>query len=1128
MRQRPASFRTALRAQWLCAAADRLLGLDNLSAVPALLSGFGSVLDHPAMGRFAQAATALRLLGVSAGSDIHLRQAVQDALSWEDDHRDDDDYGEPPYAIDPLRRNLPFRLRQGADAAVDAMVGILLSPLPRSTRTLALADTAGPMAVRHGGSEDGTRISVDLSGLAALPPPPSHDLGTPPRGPISVTFDELLATARSMDARDRAVPGRGPGNWEGRLQEEGGARKFEMLVPDRAAGAMVPVSTLRFEGVKHLIGLPGTGKTTIIVILLVLLDSRGYRVAVLLPSIEASLNLLGDLEHYGADVGLLVGQSPQTRIRHARKMAERLGADETRGMGRSAPGAELLGLNCALAGFDEDPEAHDGFPHLDPPCASVRQRRAGGGKAAEREMPHLCPLGSVCGRLKAPRELTSRRIWLGHVLSLDTRIGAHFSEVQARYFEAVAMASDLVIVDEADGAQAALDGKAIAALDLTGSVGSYDHVLHRDLFLPMAAGRNDATAANVQGYRATAAEFGKLNNHLVVHLQRSIKRNGTEGVLSRFRDTFVTGSNVLAELFAPDSNTRLPPARRLAEDRRLNALQAFWDGCVRGALFSRTERDDDNEYDAGRIAADLGVDPGVLVPAGGELTDRLRDWLSEPIPTVRDRLLDEAREVLFRVARPRDGYGPEERAELFRFLTEVTALVFQFLSLVPAQQAMVAEGVHRESLFQDSISEDLARVVPEALLGRLSGIRYHQEDAGGRATLRVQYVTFRGAPRVLLYRLHHLFRHDGGTAGPAVVLASATSFLEESPSYHIPVGPDIVLRRPGSDAGWRGSVYRFEPIPDPGNPSARLRFSGAPLGKRERILRQMADHYFGGESPLAVRMTRDFDPGRRVAFVVNGYEHVRWFKDHLRRAYPALAEKVIGVVDTPPVGNAGDWVTAAQVERLGAREDWSAIVFPMRSLARGVNIVFDGGPRRRDALIGTVVFLTRPHPASESLDLVAGIAGASTQAFDARELPAAGGPDGLYREWSLARRGLSSTVRRLLRFPLMASRLGPLAEPFTADIMVDVLQTIGRAMRNGCKARVVFADAAWAPGSAAGGHDDAGSSMLVRMRDILRRRLSGPDPIEREIYRALYEPFLVPLEACAGLSTSERTDDDDE
>ncbi|MDJ0388290.1 hypothetical protein QMO56_09205 [Roseomonas sp. E05] len=1102
--------------------------------MPALMSGYGSVMDRTGMADFARAAWSLRQLGVSVASDIQLRQAVLDAVTWEADARAErDDFRELPFEIDAEHRRHRFRLREGAEAEADRMAEILHAGLGLEGWGVPTADPARPMAVMEAASEGAERIQIDLADLPAPPPAPRHDFGAAPRGPISVPLDELEDVARAMDAADAAAPERPRGNWLGRLRGNAGPN-FQILAPDRAAGALPATREIRLEGLKHLIGLPGTGKSTLIILLIMWLDRRGLRTVVLLPSIESSLNLLADLRFYGADVGLLVGQSPETRIGHARKLAERLGSDDNRGFGRSAPGADLLGLNCALGGFDTDPEGHDGFPHLAPPCTAVLQRRLKRDGAPQgRETAHLCPLSGCCGRMKAPRELTSRRVWLGHVLSLDTRVSPHFSEERLRYFEAAAMAADVVIVDEADGAQQALDRKALSSLDLTGSRESYEHHLVRDLFSPVAAGRNDITATNVQNYTAAANDFGRLNRSLVTHLQEDRRINGGEGPISRFRDTFVTSHNVLTALFAPADYTVLPDADRLAEDLRHTAIQDLWDACVRSALYRRTDRDEDvseYEFELDRVAAGLARTPEEVSSAARAVTDRIRSWISEPLPTRREALLKDMRERFFVLVPPADGLAAGQAAELFRFLLGVTGVILQFLTLVPAQQAMVAEGIHREPLFRQGISDDLASSVPEALIGRLAGLSFNFDESGPRPSLRLRYVSFRGAPRILLYRLHELLRHERGGRGPAVLLASATSFLLESPTFHIPVGPDLVLRREDSGEAWRRSSYRFAPIPDPQDPSRFLRFSGAPMAQRERMLRAMVDHYAAGHPSLLERMARDFDGGgRKVALVVSSYEQVRIVKDWLRRRYPSLAPRVVGVAPEIPERSEGDWVTAAQVERLGLRDDWDALVFPMKSLSRGVNIVFERGPRRRDALIGTMIFLIRPHPATESLDLVAGMSGATSLAFDVRAFPHGAGNGSVSAEWALARRDAMRTARRLLRFPLMASRLGPLATPFTADIMVDVLQTIGRSMRNGCPSRVIFADAAWAPVSAGGrGRDKAASSMLVAMRDILRARLSDPNAVDREIYRALYEPFLYPLERCEGVSFPDGADASDE
>ena len=1133
MRTRPDGFTGNLRVQWVCAATHHFLDERTLENIPALLSGFGSCLDRPGLADFAAAAFSLRQLGVSVGSGIQLRQAVHDAAIWEEDNRRKPDYVEPPFRIDAEHPGYPFTLRPGAELEARRMADALRDSLRFAPWAIPAADPDRPMAVLEATVDGADRITIELDGTTPPALPDHHDVARPPRGPIVIPLADLEAVAARLDAIDEADPVRPRGNWQARLREADGRRKFEVLTPDRGRGVLRDTDVIRLEGLKHLIGLPGTGKTTLIVLLLLWLDQHGYRTVVLLPSIEMSLNLLGDLRFYGADVGLLVGQSPETRINHARKLAERLGADDSRGFGRTVAGADLLGLTCALAAFDTDPEGHEAFPHLSPPCVQILQRRLKqNGTLVARESKHLCPLSGACGRLKAPRELVHRNIWLGHVLSMDTRISPHFADEQIRYFEAVAMASDLVIVDEADGAQASLDGKAIASLNLTGSTDSYEHHLIEDLFSPMAAGRNNMLASNVQNYSSAASDFATLNRALVAMLQEDRLRNGAEGPMVRFKDTFVTGNNVLTALFCPPDITALPPADRVAEERRFNAIQQFWDGCLRQAMYRRTETDattDEYEFDRERVAEDLGRTPEEVDAVGLLIADRTRDWISEPLPTRRQRLMDELREATFGLIEPQPHLGRGERTELFQFLVGVTTVILRFLSLVPAQQAMVAEGIHREPLFRQGISEDLARVVPEALLGRLSGLRFHYDEAGSRPSVRLQYVTFRGAPRVLLYRLHHLLRHADRGQGPAVLLASATSFLAESPTFHIPAGPDLILRRDDGTAAWRRSRYLFAPIPDPEDPMRPLRFSGAPLHQRDRILRAMVDHYATGETPLLERMTDDFDPGRKVGLVVNSYAQVALIKDWLRRRHPALGERVIAVTDSPPERNEGDWITAAQVERIGLRDDWCALVFPMKALARGVNIVFEHGPRRRDALLGTMVFLARPHPATESLDLVAGLAGAATLKFDMDGFAPGASHGQVAAAWALARRNLNRTARRLLRFPLMASRLGPLNTPFTADIMVDVLQTIGRAMRNGCPARVIFADAAWAPTSAytERSRDNGETSMLVKMRDILRARLADPDPVDREIYRSLYEPFLHPLESCDGVRFPDGADDDE-
>lgn len=1140
MREKPSGYSKAASVQWLCAAVERLLGRSSLADVPALMAGYGSVLDHPNASAFARAAFSLRQMGMVVSSDASLRQAVYDMQQWEAERGNDDDFIEPPYEVDPECPGIPFRRRvPDDDPSIDVMVDALVAGLPLTEHGRVMADPSRAMHILSDRGSHARSIRVDLSDVSSLlPDPPAHDLTRRPRGPINIPLTELREIAMEFDRIDAATPGKPGGEWLKRLEDAAGNRKVHLLTPKEDGSGLEPADVISLDGLKHMIGLPGTGKTTLIKLVLAWLDRRDYHVVVLVPSIENAFNTLSDLSHYGVEAGLLMGQSPDTRRRHAAKLAERIAAlDETRGFGRSVFGADLMGLNCALGGFEEGAGDDDAsFPHLEPPCNAVWQRSVSRkGKEAGKTTQHLCPVGGWCGRLKATRDLTDRRIWLGHVLSLDTRLPFHFVEEHVRYLESVAMTADVVIVDEVDGVQAVLDRKAVSVVDITGSGSSYELKLIEDLMMPHAQGRNDAVASNITDYSNKATNFVALNRALVVQLQADRRKGAGNTHLDAYDDAFITGNRVAGDLFGHADPASLNPQQRAEEEQRFSAVTAFWDACVREALFRRTVIDDDTvrEYDPDKIGQAIGRPPEHVVAAFRVIVEALRDWLAEPAPGIKETHIAAVREAMFALIEPRD-LGPEKTNELFRFLVHVTTVVMQFLAIVPAQHAMVAEGIHTSPIFQQGISEDFARLVPEALIGRLSGVRFRFQSDAGRTSLAVSYLTFRGTPRLLLYRLHELLRHDGQDRGPNVLLTSATSLLAESPSFHIPVGPHYVLRRTGAEDAWRDSVFLFQPIPDPEDPRRKLRFSGAPLSQRGRILEKMVEHFFLGDDPLVLTLSRDFDPGRKVAFVVNGYEQVKLVKRHISRVRDGLARRVIGVVDEIPADHDGDYVTTAQVESIGARDDWDALVFPMKALARGVNIVFGGDtfagtPLFNKAAISTVVFMTRPHPAAESYDFVAGLAGRDSMNFDLREFPAEMDIRDLSLAWRRERQASLERIRRLMRHSVRASMLGDLLEPFVADIMIDVLQTIGRAMRNGCKARAIFVDGAWANAAAASGgteSDRPHTSFIVMMRDILRKRVTDPDPVIREVYEALYSPFYGPLSRCEGIRFYDARQDD--
>ena len=99
-------------------------------------------------------------------------------------------------------------------------------------------------------------------------------------------------------------------------------------------------------------------------------------------------------------------------------------------------------------------------------------------------------------------------------------------------------------------------------------------------------------------------------------------------------------------------------------------------------------------------------------------------------------------------------------------------------------------------------------------------------------------------------------------------------------------------------------------------------------------------------------------------------------------------------------------------------------------------------------------------------------------------------------------------ISRLLSRPMSVSQLDDQTlKAFAANLLVTVVQMVGRGIRQRMPVEVYFIDAAWAPRNAEGQPDTARSSVLIAMQEVLLHCLSTRNSVEREIYQELYGPF---------------------
>ncbi len=1140
MREPLAPYRGVDAVNYLCLVAMDLLGQKSLRGLPPLLSGFESVLATlpPAAAR---ALRNLRLAGCAPTTlrDLRLmveayrrhherrereRRAARDTTRTSTDgaarfsanggtrrSADVANRGE-----DTEERGFEARFKISDDLSVEKRwnqlvpddireaLQSLTNRMPPRTRPRVPSHDPGRAAeIRNKASGFEARVQA----LGFVPPPtPMFDLGRRPQALAPIRWDELVAIADRFDAMDVASSRQREGerSWYYRLHDETDERRVILYKTDR--DGLVATDVLDLSGIRHLIGLPGAGKTTLLYLLAAHVQERGYRACFLFPSIEVSTGFVEKLHQYDVGAALVFGQSESARHRHVANFGASL-SGLNKGLGVKRSVALSFSTNCALAAFASAEEEE--FPHEDPPCRVLEQERTKDNRRGGAQ----CALASVCGRQFAERELVGASIWVGHVLSTDRRLSGLFSETEITYFELIARTFDLLVVDECDGTQSTLDERGTPLMKLSGDDSSVWSRLIEDLHGRAARGRNAfVSRTQIPTMLEMTGRFGRAAERLtarVMHFRDDFRKTHDRMLL--------TTVSIIADLF--EAQDEAGPKDYGAQD----ALEKIWDLAAKRVAFrsrvpaevDEAEEDPETPTDRDRALQEAAELAAVDIESMRAFYDALLGAIEEWDLDGTEGALREVAAVLRAAPGLRSNHDDVRFLEYTGLLTTVSLLVLQHFGLAPHLRMLNAQGLIGADVFEQRPSRDALALLPETLVGRLSGVRYMLSDEGD---VDISHIGFVGTPRLLAQRMHELGLEDG--EGPAVLLTSATSMLEQSPSFHINVGPHYVLNRPRAEGGWAGSKYRFLPQLDPRDDKRYLRFSGSRMSQRERILKAMVEQLFRGgalgDVEAALRSNDVVDGiGRKVGFVLNSYEQCRIVFDYIMAQSPQWRGRVRYLVRPAPHGSVPEFgLTASEVEVLGTDRNWDLLIFPMTAIGRGVNLVYRFGPRVDQAMLGSLFFLTRPHPRMDSLQLLQGLIGRASEEFDQAQF---GSTAQALEHLRQARNRESRAIKHLLRLPLSAQRLGEHAKAFVADQMIMILQTIGRAMRGDCPAFVYFVDEAWAPRSAREERDTERSSMLVMMRRIMRECLNHPNAARRQCYENLYTSFSIPLERMEGL-----------
>lgn len=1023
--------------------------------------------------------------------------------------------------------------------------------------------------------------SVTIPDEAIQPPAEPHDLTAIPvatHAPLTVALDELAGVAQWMDKEARSR-GMKDGNWQGRLAD------LQLDVLAANGSEFVPSDTLTLDGLVHLVGMVGAGKSTLMTLIAVWAHKKKLRTTLIVGDVAEQLSLTAMLRRLGLSATPVLGGS--TRERHAARLHRRLATKRPESLlAHDDPGFDDLSTACpldALRGL----EAARPLRYSDAPCAGLHPVKAAAPvmigeialpgpylsaaqtgepeENAEEELrgeANSCPLWSACPRHAPDRDMVDALIWIANPASLlHSPVPGQQNPQRLRRLELACLRSDIIIVDEADRVQMNLDTTfAPAATLVVRGPDSWLDRLHVHKIDTLALeGRMQLPERDVNRWNKALAAVGMSTDDIYAMLIADARLR--EWAEIEYFNAW-TLQDKLLEAWYPQYKPADEP----------DGVQTETDA------YESPRREDDDEQPAARIPGnepwagrrdellaaldafrddplgDRGPHPPItqeLIGCTKELLQSLNEkGAHERLKALLRLLLDGSPLLTGELRQPQPGPGEErrepsetwgdpawfERNAIHLRFTLLLSVLTHRLDRVTFLWPLVEAALHLDTSDNELLRRpplDYAPIVPEAPMGNVIGFQYLPDDpppiGSDRRTGTLRFFRCAGVGRELLLNLPVLGTDPAaGRRGPHVLLMSGTSWAGTSTRAHI-LTPVTAVLKPTDEAidAIRRTKFRLRILKDGNTP---LTLSGAKPDTRHPILRQMVTQLGksapGRPSILDQELLRIGDDHRRRALLLVGsYQEANIAADALEgierwRGRVRVLAADDAALESP--GALGDGLPHATALRRGdlasfaEDPDAEVLVAPLLAVERGHNIL----NTQRTAAFGVALFLARPHPRPDDLSLavfaindwatrfIRDLPGLDAGTFsklvaDAADLDAAG----------LAFRHLARKAwRRLLSRRYAYTRLNDQEKiSFAWDQLVTIWQVIGRLVRGGVPAEVVFVDAAFAP-------EYAYRTAVAASQNTTARRRASRDPGLLIKLREILEPYFEPGSDPAGFA----------
>ncbi|MUN36461.1 hypothetical protein [Actinomadura litoris] len=971
-------------------------------------------------------------------------------------HREPDGTLTPDHGLSPLEHaerlltELSRQRRNGARLTAPAAPG-------RYRTTLRV--------LRQGAATTTTRAVYNLTDLRAGADEIPVVTDAPRRDEVVFGADDLRKMAERIDNA------RGEGH---RLQRV--EALFAGLV-DRDGDAVAEGLRVGAGGLTKILQAPtGFGKSVLLEVIGTHAAEQHLTTALVVPTRAAALQLAHRIE---SDLSLLEIDASCTPLLSPAKLmddAVKAATDDPDGFGAWA--YERLAYGCALAAAAETESEVDTWRPGEEPCRELRPSRPG--RTETDGAPRACPWRAGCGKFRLMREavdadviVTAHQTFFTgrmHIPLETSGATAPGRSDRLSVEEFLLRRCQLVAVDELDQFQAAVIGRSARHLVLAdGPRKTPLHTLEEEF--RTAFGQ---IPAEIDGeVRPILSDLQLLAGGYVAGLAHGWLRpvrahrpgwRTDHWIVPRGHDAWITGRLL-----------GLPPDGRDIAEEETRALHLLYTGSVAEAA-------------------------GILRLGGGLGEREQRELLAE-VSTVLRAVSDGCRDAILPVHLTRlvSLLQPVAADEAQRGLLAERMIRRAYLE--PLRRRLQELFVHTSHLravgaeSADQVADALGGLtawtaMPGSPLGRLFLAFKERHDPETPRHAKLSMAAFGGDPHGYVLYLGELTARAHAGVPRAVLGLSATSYFPGAPHHHVHTAPTWSV----PDADPTGvTVLASQAFSADQSP---IRVSGVQGPRRELNVRDLGESLYRATlhpelDRLAVRRRRAGTPGRDLILVATtSYASCLDLAEGMARAGAAPGSLCV-------VARRGDeramtdsrWhtLTADRVERFpatGAR----ILIAPLATVERGVNIL-DGTV----SALGSIYLVVRPIPIlDEPAELLAHI----NHRLWAAERGGEEHPQAALRlRISRAGRHFAEVVRSAQFF---RSQPDWVQRGVVAEIVIGLVQLVGRARRGGTPGRVHLVDHAF--------FDTRGGSDLPRLIRALRDEWAASgelDPLLR-----LYGPTL--------------------